>query len=213
MQDNPFMSNPTDQKNSLDGLGLTQEMFKTIGLRVLSAYSQTTPNDASMAMGMYAYLAAVRSTHDVLHSQGWIPSKQSNIELCSNTKKGVNILVSSGNKYIGRKDGEPSSRNPKGTQTQQIIFENSRQLTLFHKTEQREDAPSTWFLFYHLDEKNNEIRMELSLPTKFDFKELKVTGWAHRIILKPIEFDGITVNIEQDFAPEIEFDIRRKANE
>ncbi len=216
MQNNMLMPDTPEQKNSLKHLGLKQDMFKIIGLRILTAYNQTTSNDAAMAPGMYAYLAAVRSSRDVLRNLGWVSKKQSNIELATNKQKGINILVSSGNAYIGRKDGDPGNKNPKGTQTQKIIFKNSRQLSLLPELNadtRVEDESSTWFLFYRLDVKNQEMRMELSLPTKFDFKELKVTGWVQRIFLKPIEFDGGPVDIEPDFAPEIEFDIRRKANE
>ncbi|MEN8135224.1 MAG: hypothetical protein ABFS18_06770 [Thermodesulfobacteriota bacterium] len=217
MQNTILQPNTPGQKNALESLDLTQEMFKEIGQRILLAHSQATANDATMAPGMYAYLAAVRGVRDVLHGNGWKASRQANIELATNAQQKISILVSSGNKYIGREEGDPGNKNPKGRQTQKIIFENFRQLSLFPELEGKEhrdgENASTWFLFYRLDLKRAEMRMELSLPTQFDFYELKVSGWMQRIILDSIEFDSVSIEIEPDFAPEVEFDIRRKAND
>lgn len=217
MQNVIFRPNTSEKKNALKLLDLAYGSFTEIGQRILLAYSQTTLNDAAMAPGMYAYLGAVRAVRDVLHGKGWTPSRQSNIELATNEELQANILVSSGNKYIGREDGDPGSRNQKGWQTQRIICENFRQLLLFPEQNAKKmnnnNSFATWFLFYRLDIKRSEMRMELSLPTQFDFDDLKVTGWKQRVILPVIEFDNVAIDLEPDFAPEIEFDIRRKIND
>ena len=73
MQVSILRANTNVQKNALEALDLNQEIFTEIGQRILSAYSQTTINDAAMAPGMRAYCDAVRALRDVLqlYKKGW----------------------------------------------------------------------------------------------------------------------------------------------
>ncbi len=217
MQSTIMLPDTPDQLNALDCLGLADNLFHDIGLRILTAYSQTTPNDAAGASGQYAYLAAVRSIRDILKRKGWEPLREANVELITNAELKVNILVSSADKFTGMENREPSNKNPKGSQTRNIVSKNPKQPYLFPDmnvvAQLKLEPTPTWFLFYHVDVKNDEMRMELSLPNSYDLERRKIHGLVERIILSPIEFDGYEIEIEEEFAPEFEFEIKRKGNE
>lgn len=217
MQSATMLPDSPDQINALDNLGLKQEMLLDVGLRILTAYSLATPHDAVGAAGTYAYLAAVKSIRDILKKEGWEPLQENNMEMINHQEQNINILVSSGDRFTGKKEREPSNKNPKGTRTSQIVSNNPRQPYLFpamNKAAQLEKGSTpTWFLFYHVDLKQEEMRMELSLPSSYDLERRKIHGLVERIILSPVEFDGYNIEIEEEFAPEFEFEIKRKSNE
>ena len=217
MQTAIMLPDSLDQINALENLGLKQEMLQSIGLRILTAYSQATPHDAVGAAGTYAYLSAVKSIRDILKKEGWEPLQKDNMEMVTHKKLNINILVSSGDRFTGKTEREPSNKNPKGTRTSQVVSNNPRQPYLFpvmNKAVQLKKAPTpTWFLFYHVDLKKEEMRMELSLPSSYDLERRKIHGLVERIILSPVEFDGYNIDIEEEFAPEFEFEVKRKGNE
>jgi len=203
--------------NAMNDLGLKLGWFKEIGQKVLTSYLQATPNDAANAAGTYAYLAAVRAVRDILCKNGWEIQRRHNLELTVLTEREIVLLVSSGDKYTGNEGYEPHTKNPKGTQTQEIVDRNLGQKSLWKEMEPKAcgdlDKAPTWILLYHIDLKNNEMRMEVSLPISFDTQEWKVNGWEKRVILPSIEFDVTPVDITPDFAPEIEIEINRRVNE
>lgn len=202
-------------KDALRILGLNEEFFQEIGNRILSAYSQTTIHDAANASGSYAYLAAVRAIRDILCPKGWESFSKDHLEFTSLPKKKIKILVSSGDKYTGNKKFDPSTKNPKGSQTKKIVSQNSWQLYLFPEMmtsiQKKPDSEHTWFFLYHLDIKNTELRMELSLPINFNGDD-RVCEWKERIILPKIDFNSSTIAVEPELIQEIEFEIKRKSN-
>lgn len=209
--------NVLQQENELELLELTPDLLNDVGLRILTAYSQTTSHDAANAAGSYAYFAAVRAMRDILCPKGWSMARKANLEVIMNSEVSISILVSSGDKYTGREDREPSTKNSKGNQTKKIVYANAKNPYLFPEMNKafqvNPGSTPTWFLLYHVDTKKSQMRMELSLPTSFDANDLKVHGWMRRIILSSIDFNRTQIEIEQDFAPAVEFEIRRKSNE
>jgi hypothetical protein len=181
--------------NLLDSVGLKPQWFTEIGLKTLAAYRQTTIHDALNASGSFAYFAAVRAIRDVLCVRGWEIERQCNLELTVNGDKNIKVIVSSGNEDTGILDGHPKTKNPKGNQTKKAVIGNMKQIT-FHeynekfkieiKLTQDEDLNPTWIFLYHIG--NSEMRMELSLPTKINFQDMRVSDWNQRIIFPSIDF-------------------------
>ncbi len=206
-----------EHTNTMNNLGFELEWFSKIGQRVLVSYLQATPNDAANAAGTYAYLAAVRAVRDILCRNGWEIQRKQNLELTVFTDKEIVLLVSSGDRFTGKEGHEPHTKNPKGTQTKEIVDQNLGQMYLWKEMEPKAhmdlDKVQTWILLYHVDLKNSELRMEISLPIGFDMQELKVNGWKERIILPSIEFDITPKGITPEFAPDIKIEIKRKINE
>lgn len=218
MKDTTLIPNTIEHTNIINDLGLEAEWLKEIGQRLLTSYQQATPNDAANAAGTYAYLGAVRAVRDILCTKGWEKQRECNLELTILTEREIVLLVSSGDKYTGHENHEPHTKNPKGTQTQKVIDTNCRQqLFPWKKTEQKAcvslDNVTTWILLYHVDTKNNEMRMEISLPISFDMHEFKVNGWEKRILLPSIKFDETHKNIIPEFAPESNIEIKLRSNE
>jgi hypothetical protein len=207
--------------NNLEALafmGLNISWLEEISLRILTAYNRATPNDAIGAAGTYAYLEAIKALRDVLISKGWSKLYRDYLELTRNPDNGVNLIVSSGDKNTGLDSGiAPKTKNPKGVKTQKIVDQNSYQPFLWKEMEPEQPDESvsepTWVLLYHLDKVNEEMRIELSLPTSIDLCDLKVDEWETRILLPSISFNLELSKIKPDFAPEIEFGIKRKSNE
>ncbi len=221
MQNIILKPNTPEHLNSLSPLGLHAKLFEQIGERILQAYVSTTKNDARMAPGMFAFLAAVRAVRDILKPNGWEAKREESIELVTNKELSIDILVSSGNKFIGCEDGFPGNKNPKGKNTQRIVYINAQQLLLFPNfdSHNRNDDNVTYFLFYHFDLKKEEMRMELSLPNSFNITERKVEGWRQRIFLKSIDFNGTEIidptqdeyqDEYDEYIEDIEFKIKRK---
>lgn len=208
--------NTIEHRHALDSLGLSSESLGLIGTRILAAYNQTTPNDASNAPGMYAYLSAVRALRDVLGPIGWGPYRRQNLEMVISPSKQIAIIPSSGDSFTGLDGEEPKTKNPKGNQTRELVVRNRNQGFLFPEMEPPEpaldpDKIPTWFLLYHLDTAMSEMRMELALPINIDIADLRVDQWFKRIKLSAIKFDH-TPTLPPEFTPDFDIEIRRKTN-
>lgn len=218
MQSTILNPNTPDHVNSLELLNLKADFFERAGKRILQAYNGTTKHDAKIAAGMQAYLAAVRGLRDVLKPYGWEAKYEGSIELVTNKKLSVDILVSSGNRFIGLEEGYPGNKNKKGRNTQKIVYENAQQLSLFPEADNNSVGKGktniTYFLFYHFDLKLKAMRMELALPTSFCIHEKRVRGWNQRMFFNSINFDGVELQdiSPNDYVPEIEIEIKRKSN-
>lgn len=213
-----------DHEKELNEIGLDKQSLIEICEKILAGAAQTTENDAITASGQYGYLAGVRATREELRQKGWKKTRRGNLELTSYSSKDIHLLVSSGDKHTGNPDFLPRTKNQKGSQTKQIVYQNARcpflfpdfmnkQLQRIQHKQDKQDFGQTWFLLYHLDKENEEMRVEVSLPISFDDNELKVSGWIKRIILDSIKFDSSIFNKEPDYADIPPYDLIKKANE
>lgn len=199
--------------NALQSIGIEKaEWLEQILLRVLYAFNNTTKNDAITAAGTYAYLAAVRAKRDILGHHGWEPEIEHNLELTVNAEYGTRLIVSSGNEDTGIKDGFPATKNEKGKQTKKVVAVNAAQRHIWPELENYKNIQikNTWILLYHIDLSKSKMRAELSLPVDLDINELKVNGWAKRIIIKPIEYNQIRIANDFDFKDDFEIKIERR---
>jgi len=207
-----------EHQHALESLGLTAGFLTEIGTRILGAYHQATPHDASSAAGSYAYFAAVRALRDVLSPQGWEPLRRYNLEMVTPPSRQIAVLPSSGDKYTGLDGIEPRTKNEKGNQTKELVGINRNQGFLFPEMEPV-DLPAdpaklqTWVFLYHVDSLLSEMRMELALPVHIDITDSRVDQWKTRIKLPAIKFDHRPTPISPEPAPEFDIEIRRKSNE
>lgn len=207
-----------EHKHALDSFGLTLTIFQDIGARIFGGYNQATPNDARTAAGTYAYLAAIRALRDILCPLGWQLHREGNIEMILPASSQFAITASSGDENTGREENEPQTRNSKGNQTSELVF-NNNQRYLFPEMEptppsyEPEQTP-TWFLLYHVDLDRNETRMELSLPINIDIATMKINQWKERIILSEVKFDGTPINRanQHELYSDFDIEIKRKTN-
>jgi hypothetical protein len=206
-------------KEKLSEIGLKTEWTKIIADRVLFAFNQATSNDAKSAAGTKAYLEAVRAIRDVLLPKGWKKVQKNNLEITRNKTTGVSLLVSSGNKGTGDKNKTPKTRNTKGEQTKKIVYKNAMELPLFPSFEAKNTRDihhhHNWFLLYHIDKDKKQMRFEISLPVEMDSFGMRITEWRERIILPAIDFETAPVLVpqEQEFAEDVELEVKRKSND
>lgn len=210
--------NTLEHANALNSLGLSTELLAEVGTRILAAYLQATPNDASSAAGSYAYFAAVRALRDVLSLHGWEPYKKQNLEMVAPPSGEIAVLPSSGDKFTGFDGIDPKTKNQKGSQTKELVSFNRNQGFLFPEMEPKSlpsedsDAVPTWVLLYHVDTTRAEMRMELALPVHIDTETSRVDQWKTRIALASVKFDHRPTLPIPQIGAEFEFEIRRKDN-
>ncbi|MBU1387737.1 MAG: hypothetical protein KKE62_05970 [Proteobacteria bacterium] len=205
-----------DFTTELQQIGLVPELLREISERILLAFKQKTSNDAAGADGIYAYLAAVRAFRDMLCPMGWSIDRRHNLEIIENRNLKVSISVSSGDKNTGKKDEIPKTKNPKGEQTREIVYQNARN-SLFYEFDQKHtsiiEIKPFWIFLYHIDTKISQMRTEISLPLEMDFYGTRVENWGKRIILNTIDFPPSPVLSDPDFVEEVEFEIKRRSND
>ncbi len=75
-----------------------------------------------------------------------------------------------------------------------------------------ETIMKTWVLLYHIDEQQQEIRTELSLP-EYMAEDGHVTAWRKRIILEPIPLAPTPAPSDSDdeMSDEEEIAVQRRA--
>jgi len=202
---------------SLNKIGLNKHSLIEICEKILVGASQTTDNDAVNAAGQYAYLAGVRANRDVLRRNGWKGTRKGNLELTTHPKEKIHLLVSSGDKHTGNPHASPKTKNQKGSQTKQIVYQNASCPYLFPEMNRPfkvdEDSSQTWVLLYYIDKVKSEMRCELSLPIYINEDDSRVTGWVKRIILDSIDFDSAILVSDPDYAEIPPYNLIKKANE
>ncbi|HFQ9384675.1 TPA: hypothetical protein ACHTGR_005046 [Serratia marcescens subsp. marcescens ATCC 13880] len=151
---------------------------------------------------------------------GWSSSRQNRMELVHNSKLGINLVITAGDKDTGKPDGWPKTKNAKGEATMSIVNSNSETLDLFpiepslFSTDGLQPAADTtqnYIVLYYYDSGNKEVRCEVSLPIGMAVVNgfAKVNSWAERIVLAPIPFDGGEIILDEDFIEEIDIDVVR----
>lgn len=201
--------------NKINQLGLDGQWFRQIGARILSEYTLTTPNDARCASGLYAYLAGVRATRDILVGHGFKPLSQNNVESTYREIDNFKIIISSGCSNTGKNNGkDPATKNPKGRKLKKIIYYNPNQY-LLPGIKSNLKPGNVWLLLFHIDEEREELRMELSRPYQMEIngEKERIDRWCERLILSPIEFNSQPTLKKPEFSSEIDIEIKRRSNE
>jgi len=195
-----IFSEPWDVNRRAAELGLTTEILRKAVEEYLSAcasYSDRNyPRNFPACAG---WAEAVCSLGDQLAPN---PFQWTRIDPCGqplviNRTGTIALTVAGGDKYTGTVDlSEPRTKNNKGPMTVDFVNTNAFLFPEMEedkqaKTEQiRTRSRNTWILLIHRDMDAREVRSELSLPTQMD-QEGHICGWSDRIILNPLDFDGI----------------------
>ncbi len=209
----------------LEEMGLTGAIMNEICRRGLAEYFMATPYHPSNAAGTFMYHELVHAKRELLVPKGWDFAEES-LSFTFNTDLSIALAVSSGNIYTGIRTRNPSSKYPKGPTTHDAVVGNAIQLGLF------DDFPNmaefaqtrvvkhvdfnkfqTWWLIHYVDLSQQEMRAELSLPTRISDTG-EINQWETRIILDPIRFDEDPDVKRVDNGPDdqdFNVDVRRKA--
>ncbi|MFT5082760.1 MAG: hypothetical protein ACI9Y1_000791 [Lentisphaeria bacterium] len=219
----PQISFAQNENSRFESMGLTSEAIEHAISSGLIQYKRSTRLHPVTHAGVTAWGEIVAAMREVLLSDtnGWDYIHQKGLSITHNKSKRISLIVTSGDKDTGLPDGEPKTKNKKGSSTRDIV---TRNLDLFdsfnHYTlaDIKADSTETWILLYHFDTRQKEVRFELSLPSNVSVfsgteDQLRIDRWKDRILFVALPFDGVTSNIPLENIPrteEVTFDISRK---
>ncbi|MDP1959019.1 hypothetical protein [Methylotenera sp.] len=196
--------------------GLEANDIQDVIMQGLYARKACTPNHPRTYAGYSQWADTVRALRDKTSPKGWTSSEDNNFSLCIHPSTNLVIVVQTGDKETGFSARNPSNKAPKGTNTEQAIWANQKQLLLFDKLpeislDEGHDKRIMWVLLYHVTP--SEIRFELSLPSKIVGG--KIRSWQERLVFPAIVLDQIDIEIGDDDdgndnRQEFEINIERK---
>ncbi|NOT64894.1 MAG: hypothetical protein HOP06_02415 [Methylotenera sp.] len=196
--------------------GLEANDIQDIIMQGLYARKACTPNHPRTYAGLAQWADTVRALRDKTSPSGWTSSDDNNFPLCIHPSNNLMIVVQTGDRDTGISANNPSNRAAKGTNTEQAIWANQKQLSLFDAlpevlVEAGNSNRIMWVLLYHVTP--SEIRFELSLPSKIVGG--KIRSWQERLVFPAIVLDQIDIEIGDDDdgndnRQEFEINIERK---
>lgn len=206
-----------DVHSRLSELGLTLAALQEAVNAGYLARTRLTLHHPRIYWGYVFWAETVAELRNQLRVQGWDKTDNGNYERTVNPEKDIAIVVTTGDGGTGCTDLNASNRNPKGTNTVDAIEENICQLSLpildnNQSLQQNSTSCITWILLVHVAK--NEIRSELSIPSKIE--KGKILSWKERIILPatPRDDDGFDIDIDYNNAPplppEIDIPVMRR---
>ena len=218
MMDGDMAQHKVQSVDSVEGLpscfeelGLTEPLLRRAVETGLRHYQRATPFHPRTHGGCNAWGEIVAVVRQMLKVKGWSPLDLRGLPMACHGEAGISIVVTSGDKNTGIREGEPSSRNPKGEATNNYVSHN---LDLFTDpiTEKTDDSLNnkTWVLLYYFDFKTKEVRFELSLPLNLSPNGY-FNKWLERHIFEPVAFSDDQQNVDliinSEFNDDIDFDI------
>lgn len=202
-------------------IGLPYDAFKKTVEAAFGDYRREHKGiSTKSAAGYNAWNGAVKELRLEALAHGWGAAFESNgIEGIKSSLRRITIIVNSGNKSTGVENKEPKPKNQKGSGYNILVNDN---LDLFEShddlfdanaiTQESADPHQTWLLLFYIDEKEEEIRFELLLPTKIENRV--ISGYKKRIILAPIDISNkpkpTHKESSEDLVQEVDFDVPRK---
>lgn len=204
---------PFDEQPRLQELfGLSSSDLQDVIAQGFLGRTGCTSHHPKTYPGLAQWADTVRALRDKTVPLGWTTTDDNNFPLSIHPSKTQSIAVQTGDRDTGITGGNPANRAAKGTNTEEAVAINQRQLTLFDNLP--DSRPSSeggaimWVLLYHVAP--NEIRYELSLPMQMVGG--KISSWQERIVFPAIQIDltDISLGDTNDHGPELEVPIQRR---
>ncbi|SEL32287.1 hypothetical protein [Nitrosovibrio tenuis] len=197
--------------------GLETEDVKDVIMQGLFARKTCTSHHPRIYPGLTQWAETIRALRDKTLPMGWSSSDDNNFPLSIHPSGNIVVAVHTGDKDAGISGNNPSNRAAKGTNTEQAIWTNQKQLSLFDALPEIPLVHGSanrimWILLYHVTP--YEIRFELSLP--FDIVDGKIRSWHERLVFPAITLDQIDIEIGDnnggnDNGQEFDIDVERKS--
>lgn len=215
-------SAPVTVITELTRLGLSEaDIRSAVEFALPYALEANTDLDPLGASGSAMYAKLHRGLREVLTVRGWTIDRADNYESTVHPDGTHAIAVMAGNANTGNPDRRPAAKRDQGPGTRSIVETNWVQETMFVAGEVQTKAGkgqvprlSTWMLVHYIDEDEEIVRVEVSLPLVIT-ESGRVIDWAKRIILAPVPFTGEAASfpIESDSADDDAYqaDIEKKA--
>ncbi|MGA3105890.1 MAG: hypothetical protein ABSD53_15520 [Terriglobales bacterium] len=214
-----ILKEPIDVRNRLAELGLEEEDLRFAVQRGAAAAAECTDNHPIQAPGFYRWSEAIAAKRERLLPKGWERFNDGGLPFTVDPTGTIAITVAAGDEFTGCPDKNPSTKSSKGPRTFHAVEDNSQLPLLFDGVPIRPEhltsshGRMTWLLLAYPHYGSREIKSELSRPVRMG-EDNRVQGWAERIILSSIPFDGDVLSVPVDNAPktpELDVPIRRRA--
>lgn len=192
--------------------GLNHEAIQDVIMQGMLARTTCTGHHPRTFAGLYHWAETVRALRDKTSPLGWSCSDENNFPLCVHPSGGLVIAVQTGDRDTGLAGSNPSNRAAKGTNTEQAVWANQKQFSLFDTlpelpSVEGDNGRVMWVLLYHVAP--NEIRFELSLP--LNMIGGKIRSWQERLVFPAIKLDQADIVIGDDDGPEYDVHVERRS--
>lgn len=176
---------------------VTRSELEGVALQCWSAFMSVGPLKPKGFGGTNAWAYGTEALRALFIPKGWAPVDPNNQPRVVSPDGKHAIAVISGDSDTGNPNGEPQTRNKRGSQTLRSVAYNSRQGQLFPASSavgagfdpDRAEGQSLWILLFYVDVPAQEVRYELSRPVNFGENE-KVDGWEPRFIMPALNFQA-----------------------
>lgn len=210
-----------DAISTVNKLGISDSALQAAIEDGLYEIRQSTDLDAKTDPGSRAWGAVIRGLRRELLADNadWSFTFVNGLNLTHNKKQGLNILVMSGDKYTGLLEGEPKSKNPKGSATEVLVGENyslfNSEPTVSSISKKNKDIDSTinCVLLYFFDFAKKEVRYELSIPVGMTDSagKTRIAAWEERNILPALPFKAeMKIPPKEEFTETPVFEVIKK---
>ena len=211
-----------DSEFVLNGLGFSENDIHAALTSALYERRKSSKLHPAVDAGFRFWSEMVAATRRVLigKGNGWSPEVVKRMEMVANSARGVNLIITSGDRHTGRPDGLPKTKNAKGEATRSIVHNNPGTVDLFQtdalypgKCEITPiDSTRTYIVLYYYDAANKEVRCEVSYPVGMVNQDgfARVSAWSERIILSPLPFEGADIFPDEDFDDDISITVESK---
>lgn len=211
-----------DSEAVLSVLGISEKAIHTALSCALHERRKSSALHPVVDAGFRFWSELVAATRRELigSDKGWQRSVVRRMEMVVNPIQGINLIITSGDRYTGLADGLPKTKNAKGEATRSVVHSNPGTQDMFQSealySGKSEIAPidstRTYIFLYYYDAGLKEIRCEISYPVGMVNQDgfARVSAWSERIILSPLPFDGADIFPDEDFSEEVSIPVQSK---
>ncbi len=180
----------TDVVGRLHGMGMAVQVLRDAVREGVAPVIGCTGHDPAQLPGILGWGKITRALRDRMVPSGWKARGVRGQALTTSADGSVSVVVAAGDENTGRLGDSPTTRSAKGPATKDAVAWNQRSFAEisadFAKAAPDRSTARTWALLYFIDEEEDEVRVELSLPTHIRENGF-VAEWHERIILPAVE--------------------------
>jgi hypothetical protein len=199
-------------RQRLGDLGVDLPLLQRVLEAGWLAQESCTPDDPLGYPGIHRWGVMTRHLRQALRIRGWSSSDEGHLAVALAPDHAIAICVSTGDSATGQIGGSPSTKYPKGSATVTAVEVNRFQLDMFNSNamanaDESAGGPLTWILLSHMS--GGVVSSELSLPSDLGL-DGRVNAWSERILLPPLALGQVKTDVETEFTPEVDIDIKRR---
>lgn len=209
-------------QSDLAALGLTEDVLHQALLFAYRESERCSANDVKAASGYAIWGKPLRYLGDKLAPKGWHRDGAPRLESVVSPDSSFRITSAAGNFATGNKDWMPSTATPKGRRTREAIGDNGQMAIDIPGESVEVVAPMvTYYFLHYFDEKAEEIRSELSIPTHITMptpksKKGMIDEFKSRLLLPPVAMTK-AADLDQDdeetqFSEDLDIQVPRRAD-